>query len=58
MEDAEAMTEIFKKSMDAEKVTFDKTTNEFKIELGSTIIGVSDELTENKWKFLNKDKEN
>lgn len=58
MEDAEAMTEIFKKSMDANKVTFDKNTNEFKIELRSTIIGVSDELTQNKWKFLNKDKEN
>lgn len=58
MEDAEAMTEIFKKSMDAEKVTFNKENNEFKIELRSTLIGVSDELTQNNWKFLNKDKEN
>ncbi|NHN25140.1 hypothetical protein FIA58_005550 [Flavobacterium jejuense] len=58
MEDAEAMIEIFKKSMDAEKVAFNKANNEFKIEHRSTFIGVSDELTQNKWKFLNKDKEN
>lgn len=58
MEDAEAMTAIFKKSMDAQKVSFDKDKNEFTIELRATIIGVSDELTKNQWKFLNKDKEN
>lgn len=58
MEDAEAMIAIFKKSMDAENVTFDKSSNEFKIELRATIIGIADELTQNKWKFLNKDKEN
>ncbi|MVO10914.1 hypothetical protein GOQ30_17215 [Flavobacterium sp. TP390] len=58
MEDAEAMTDIFKKSMDAMNVTFDKEKNEFKIEMRSTLIAVSDELTGNQWKFLNKDKEN
>ena len=58
MEDADAMIAIFKKSMETEKVTFDKENNEFKIEHRSTFIGISDELTENKWKFLNKDKEN
>ena len=56
--DAATMIEIFKKSMDAQKVTFDKNKNEFTIELRATIIAVSDELTKNQWKFLNKDKEN
>ncbi|CAM4070766.1 MULTISPECIES: hypothetical protein [Flavobacterium] len=58
MEDAEAMIELFKNSMDAKNVTFDEKENQFKIELRSTMIAVADELTENKWKFLNKDKEN
>lgn len=58
MEDAEAMLAIFKKSMETEKVTFDKAGNSFRIELRSTLIGVADESTGKKWKFLNKDKEN
>ena len=58
MENGDAMVDIFKTSMEAEKVTFDKATNSFKIELRSTLIAVADELTANKWKFLNKDKGN
>lgn len=58
MEDAETMIGIFKTSMDAKNVTFDKANNSFKIELRSTLIGVADPTTNNKWKFLNKDKEN
>lgn len=58
MEDAETMIGIFKTSMDAKNVTFDKATNSFRIELRSTLIGVADSTTNNKWKFLNKDKEN
>ncbi len=58
MEDGEAMVDAFKKNMSAEKVTFNKLTNTFKIELKATLIAVADSLTNNKWKFLNKDKEN
>ena len=58
MADAESMVEIFKSSMNAEKVTYDKATNSFRIETRSTLIAVADELTKNQWKFLNKDKEN
>lgn len=58
MEDAETMIGIFKSSMDTKKVTFDEANNSFRIELRSTFIGVADATTNNKWKFLNKDKEN
>ena len=58
MEDGEMMTDIFKSSMEAEEVTYDKEKNAFRIKLRSTLIAVADELTNNKWKFLNKDKEN
>lgn len=58
LEDAESMTDIFKSSMNAEKVTYDKATNTFRIEMRSTLIAVADELTKNQWKFLNKDKDN
>ncbi|UOX33877.1 hypothetical protein LXD69_17820 [Flavobacterium sediminilitoris] len=58
MEDAEGMIDIFKNSMDAKNVIFEKEENQFKIELRSTLIAVADESTKNKWKFLNKDKEN
>jgi hypothetical protein len=58
MDDAESMTDIFKSSMNAEKVTYDKATNTFRIEMRSTLIAVADELTKKQWKFLNKDKDN
>jgi len=58
MDDAESMIDIFKSSMEADKVTYDKLTNSFRIEMRSTLIAVADDLTKNQWKFLNKDKEN
>ena len=58
MADGESMVEIFKSSMNAEKVTYDKASNSFRIETRSTLIAVADDLTKNQWKFLNKDKEN
>ncbi len=58
MENGESMADIFKTSMEAEKVTFNKETNTFSIEMRSTLIAVADETTANQWKFLNKDKEN
>ena len=58
MENAESMTDIFKSLMNAEKVTYDKATNTFRIEMRSTLIAVADELTKMQWKFLNKDKDN
>lgn len=58
MVDTESMVEIFKSSMNAEKVTYDKASNSFRIETRSTLIAVADDLTKNQWKFLNKDKEN
>jgi hypothetical protein len=58
MEDPEMMTDVFKSSMDAMEVTYDKLKNTFKIKMRSTLIAVADDLTSNKWKFLNKDKEN
>ena len=58
MEDGESMVDIFKSSMEADKVIYDKATNSFRIEMRSTLIAVADDLTKNQWKFLNKDKEN
>jgi hypothetical protein len=58
MEDAEMMTDIFKTSMGAEEVTYNKETNAFRIKIRATLIAIADDLTNNKWKFLNKDKEN
>lgn len=37
-------------------VKFDKVKNTFVIKGKSTMIGIADELTDNKWKFLNYDK--
>ena len=37
-------------------VKFDKVKNTFVIKGKSTMIGIADELTINKWKFLNYDK--
>jgi len=57
-EDTNMMLDIFKETMDAEKVSFDAKTNTFKIEMRATLIAISDEVTNYKWKFINKDKEN
>jgi hypothetical protein len=58
VEDAEMMIDLFKSSMEAKEVTYNKEKNTFTIKLRSTLIAVADDLTSNKWKFLNKDKEN
>lgn len=58
VEDAEAMVDIFKSSMEADLVTYDKLSDTFRIEMRSTLIAVADDETKNQWKFLNKDKEN
>ncbi|MFD2891568.1 hypothetical protein ACFS5J_06015 [Flavobacterium chuncheonense] len=58
MEDAEMMIDIFKTNMEAKEVSYDKTKNAFTIKLRSTLIAVADDSTNQKWKFLNKDKEN
>jgi len=57
-DDVNMMIDIFKTSMDAKEVTFDEATNSFTIKIRATLIAVADEVTNNKWKFLNKDKEN
>ena len=57
-EEAEMMLEIFKAGMETDKVTFNKETNTFTIKKISTMIAIADKATNNKWKFLNKDKEN
>jgi hypothetical protein len=58
VEDAAARVEIFKSSMEADKVTYDKANNSFQIEMRSTLLAVADDATKNKWKFINKDKKN
>jgi hypothetical protein len=58
MEDAQMMVDIFKSSMETEEVTFDEKENAFHIKVRSTMVGVSDEITKNQWKFINKDKSN
>lgn len=58
MENAEMMTDLFKSSMQAEEVTFNEEENAFHIKVRSTLIGISDEVTNHTWKFMNKDKNN
>ncbi len=55
---AEMMIEIFKEAMETEDVTFNKEKTTFSINKVATMIAISDELTKNQWRFLNKDKEN
>lgn len=58
MEEVEMMTDLFKSSMQAEEVTFNEEENAFHIKVRSTLIGISDEITNHTWKFMNKDKNN
>lgn len=58
IEDPEMMKNLFKTNMDAKEVTYNKEKNAFHIQLRSTLIAVADSSTNNKWKFLNKDKSN
>ena len=57
-EDVEMMFDLLKSSMETEDITFDKKKTTFKINKIATMIAISDELTKNQWRFLNKDKEN
>ncbi|WP_396191546.1 hypothetical protein [Flavobacterium sp.] len=57
-EDVEMMIDILKSTMETEDITFDKEKTTFKINKIATMIAISDELTNNQWRFLNKDKEN
>ena len=56
--EVEEMMESFKNIMGADVITFDKTTNSFRLESRATLIAVADDLTKGTWKFLNKDKDN
>ncbi|MBD3725110.1 MAG: hypothetical protein IE891_10155 [Flavobacteriaceae bacterium] len=58
VDNANMMVDIFKSSMKTENVTFNEEENAFHITMRSTLIGVSDELTNNQWKFINKDENN
>jgi len=57
-EDVEMMIDLLKSTMETEDITFDKEKTTFKINKIATMIAISDELTNNHWRFLNKDKEN
>ena len=57
-EDVEMMIDLLKSNMETEDITFDKKKTTFKINKIATMIAISDELTKNQWRFLNKDKEN
>ncbi len=57
-EDVEMMIDLLKSTMETEDITFDKEKTTFKINKIATMIAISDELTNNQWRFLNKDKEN
>lgn len=56
LDEPEMMTDIFKSSMGATEVLYDKTDKSYLISIRSTMIAVADETTKNEWKFLNKDK--
>lgn len=58
LDEAEMMIDIFKASMKAKEVTFNKEENAFYIMLRSTLIAVSDESTNHTWRFMNKDENN
>ncbi len=57
-EDVEMMIDLLKSAMETEDITFDKEKTTFKVSKISTMIAISDELTKNQWRFLNKDKDN
>lgn len=58
VEDVKEMSDTFKKIMNADVMTFDKKTNSFRVESKATLIGIADEVTDNKWKFITKDQNN
>lgn len=55
VEDVKEMTDTFKKIMNADVMNFDKKTNSFRVESKATMIGIADDVTNNKWKFMTLD---
>ena len=53
IESPETLTAIFKSNMNAEEVTYNDALKSFDIKIRSTLVAVSDDLTNNKWKFVN-----
>lgn len=53
-EESKTMIENFKKAMQTENVTFEAMSNSFTINKRVDIIFISDKLTGNKWKFMNR----
>ena len=52
---ANGMLTTFKQHMAGKKVTFEKERNSFLIEGESVMIAIADNVTQNKWRFLNYD---
>lgn len=52
---ANGMLTTFKQHMAGKKVSYEKERNSFLIEGESVLIAISDNLTQNKWRFLNYD---
>lgn len=53
--EAEKLEESLKGAMTNKKITFEKSRNAFYMEGKETMIAVSDEHTQNKWRFINYD---
>lgn len=58
VEDVKEMTDSFKSIMKADSMKFDKATNSFRVESQSIMVGIADDVTNNKWKFLTVDRDN
>ncbi|WP_284652366.1 hypothetical protein [Flavobacterium terrisoli] len=57
-EEIQMMIDLMKEAMESDNVTFKPETNTFTISKKATMIGISDALTKNEWKFINRDKKN
>ena len=53
-EESKGMIDNLKKAMQTEEVTFDAKSNSFTMKKRADVIAVSDKLTNNQWKFLNR----
>lgn len=58
VQDVNEMVDTFKSIMKADTMTFDKATNSFRVESQSIMVGIADDVTNNKWKFLTIDRDN
>lgn len=57
-EEIESMTTMMKEAMETNEIVFNKENNAFSILKKATMIAIADDFTQNKWKFINKDKNN